>query len=461
MNEHASHHPTPLGRIVSVAVILLSGTLHTACNRHPELQILAEDVPTAHALRAEAPAVPKTIVGGLTLHFSLDKYEVMTKKAYQDLANGSGVYDLILDYNTGLAPYVRNRYVYTLDDIKSTDSVKSMDFSFEKDLFRSAWEEVGWYGEGQDATQGKAVAFPFAANTMVLCYNRRLFDDPVNQRQFRTRYKSDLRPPATWEELRRIAEFFTRPDHSTYGIAMQGDPYFIYYEWANVAYSMGGGVMKKRHGWQGDEFTPVILDSPETVRATEYYLALRRFNASPDFFATDAIKQRDEVMRKGNVAMAIMWSDVLFDLVRSDSGATFGFVPIPGNVSMLAGGSFYVNRHSEHPTETMKLILYFLGKDLQMRLLRNGLCSPLRTAYTREVRDTIPYADALYNSLDRGVYMLEAGPDAEAVISIVGKTLQELWRDTSGLSVQSALRSAKREIEDKRGDIFKKLRSAK
>jgi hypothetical protein len=163
------------------------------CGTGGQLQVLAEDVPTAHALSDVFNDPSLAAVLGKKPNFILDKYELMTKKAYQDLANQSGVYDLILDYNTGLATYTRNKYVYTLDEIKQR---------FPKQLNSAA------------------------------------------KAKYRKDSGHDLAPPTTWEEFRNIARFFTKPDGSSFGVALEGDPYFIYYEWANVAYSMGGGVMK-------------------------------------------------------------------------------------------------------------------------------------------------------------------------------------------------------------------------
>lgn len=444
--------------IVTLTVLCFGALIYFVISPpRPQLQILAEDIPTAGALKklhlpAELAILPPTFV--------LEKYQTMTRKAYQDLANNTGVYDLILDYNTALAPFVRGHFVYNLDELKSMVASELRDgkFPFEDDLFQSAWREVGWYGEGADAATGQPVAIPFAANTMVLCYNRRFFENPQYKLEYRKKFKADLEPPQDWPTFYRLAEFFTRRDEGTYGLAMQGDPYFMYYEWANFAFSMGGGVMQKQHGWQGNELTPLILDSQQTVRATEFYLSLKPFNASTNFFATDAIRQRDEFMRKGNVAMAIMWTDVLHDLARSDGGQIFGYAAIPGSVSMLAGGSYYFNRHGRNPKQAMRLVLHYMRKDVQEELLRNGLCSPLRSAYTPDAIKRVAYADALRKSLDRGVYMLEAGPDAEVIINSIGKTLQELWTGNTGQSVSVALRTTQQDIANKRKDIFSKLR---
>ena len=55
-------------------------------------------------------------------------------------------------------------------------------------------------------------------------------------------------------------------------------------------------------------------------------------------------------MKNGNVAMAIIWSDLAYDLIKlknNNFDERFGFAPIPGNKSGLAGGSFFINKQSK------------------------------------------------------------------------------------------------------------------
>ena len=53
-------------------------------------------------------------------------------------------------------------------------------------------------------------------------YRRDLFDDPKEKAAFKGKYGYDLAAPATYDQLRDIAEFFTRPDQKSFGIALYG-----------------------------------------------------------------------------------------------------------------------------------------------------------------------------------------------------------------------------------------------
>jgi len=158
-----------------------------------------------------------------------------------------------------------------------------------------------------------------------------------------------------------------------------------------------------------------------------------------------------KLMKDRRGAMAIMWSDVLFELVKSDRDA-FGFSPIPGTKSMIGGGIFYVNRESKQPGKSAEFIAYVLNKDEQVKLMQLGLCSPLRSAYDSPEVKAIPYAEALRASLERGVYMVEAGPDADVIQEAVTQAVQRIW--TGQGTVEGELKGATQNLRNKRKEIF-------
>lgn len=440
--------------LVVLAVVLVIRSLWP--EHSVTLHVLGEDSSNIQAMERLRSEYEKS--ARIRIKFDKVSFETAYQKAMHDLASNSGVYDIILQYNFSLSTFVRNDFVLRRDDLIKLVPDPNL-YAFESDLFKNAWEEVGYYrtGSGIDV-RDEAIGYPFAANTMLLCYNKKLFEDQIHKKNYKKRYGKDLAPPKTWDEFYNIAEYFSPPDGSTKGLCLQGKADgWLYYEWCNFAYSMGGGVMgDKKRGWEGDENTPVIIDSPETIAATRYYLSLKKFDGSKDYLSTDATVQRERIKKK-DIAMCIMWSDYVFDLVYAGSKKEedFGFAPIPGDKSMLAGGIYYINKRSKHPAEAARYVMHLMQKGNQVKLMLHGLCSALRTAYgDPEVQQKLPYARALRESLDspRGVYMVEAGPDADAIQVAVTTHLQRLWRGE--VDVEDALMEARRDIESKRAEIF-------
>jgi len=284
-------------------------------------------------------------------------------------------------------------------------------------------------------------------------YNRALFADPNVRTRYRRATGRELRVPETWEEFRHVAAAATDRSAGTFGVVLQGAAGWLYYEWSNFAFGLGGGVMSKQYGWQGDEATPLLVDAPETVAATEFYLRLRPYNAG-DYFSTGQTEQR-AIMLAGRTAMAIMWSDIAIPLAQGADSTRFGFAPIPGDVSMIAGGSFFVNRSTRNRAGVGALLGYLMRSETQARLLGLGLSSPSRAAYEAPENASLPFASALRQSLERGVYMLEAGPDAVAIQQILEEYLQRAWRGDT--DVQTALRLAREQIGAARTEILREV----
>jgi ABC-type glycerol-3-phosphate transport system substrate-binding protein len=271
---------------------------------------------------------------------------------------------------------------------------------------------------------------------MLLAYSRRLLNDPQQQARYLALNGRPLALADTWEELASQVAFFNQPDRGIYGIAMQGKDAWIYYEWANLAFSRGGGVMSKDNGWDSDLSTSLILTEKATVDATREYLNLWRFDPSMQSTALAASspweqreqgKQREFLEGNNNIAFALLWSDEALRLSRARP--EYAFAPIPGKVSMLAGGAFFVSRFSHAQPDAFRLIGAFLTPPAQRQLMLLGLSSPLATTYDDSiVTAAIPYAAALRASLERGVYMLEAGQDADVIIRHVAEALRRLVR---------------------------------
>jgi ABC-type glycerol-3-phosphate transport system substrate-binding protein len=292
------------------------------------------------------------------------------------------------------------------------------------------------------------VAYPFAANTMILVYNRTVLSDARVAGAYQRMFGRSFSPALDWGEFVRAVNLVRSANPEFYGVALQGAAGgWLYYEWVNFLFGLGGRVMNKRYGWQSDLSTPLEIDSPEASRAAELYLSLRSANAG-DFFATDAVKQRD-IMLEGKTAFALMWTDYIPDLAAR--GDMFGFAPVPGTKSMIAGGCYFINKKTRSPERAAKLVSYLLSPAVQKFLALHGLFPPTRAALADVQVQAKPYMPAVRESLERGVYMAEAGPDADLISEQITNSMQRAWRgEIAPTDVGS---SASRAIQDGRKQI--------
>lgn len=418
----------------------------------PTIRVLGEDSSNLQAIEALYKSKP---FAGAKIDFIKKSFEDALQKANIDFAQGTGLYDIVLQYNFSLSSFSRNRYVLTVDELKKLVPQGRFE-EIEGDLFLNVWDEVGKYYKpgSHDGSHPEAIGYPFAANTMLLVMNRRMFADAANKKRFKALTGRDLAVPKTWNEFAELAKFFTSKD--THGVCLQGQQGgWLYYEWSNFLFGMGGRVMNKKFGWAGDQKTEIDVDSEAAVKAAEFYVGLRPYNGC-DFTATGASEQKNDLL-KGKTAMAIVWSDYLWGLIH-DGSVEFDFAPIPGGKSMIAGGSFYISRKTKNPQATAQYVLDLLGKDNQAQLMLKGLCSPVKSAYEHpDVVAKVPYAAALRESLKRGEYMLEAGPDADAIQAVITEQMQRLWQGEGTARIR--LDEAKKQIDKRRAVIWEAVNS--
>ena len=72
----------------------------------------------------------------------------------------------------------------------------------------------------------------------------------------------------------------------------------------------------------------------------------------------------------------------------------------------------------------------------------------MKTAYTEDVMERVSYARALRDSLERGIFMFEAGTDAEIISTALTTYVQKFIRGE--ILAPEALKSIENEINTKK-----------
>lgn len=445
---------------LAVNAALVSSTWGTVACSHDKIviRVLGEDSSNLQAMKALAPKFEGEMRErgrNISVVFDSASFEDAREKADQDFERGSGKYDIVLQYNFSLADYASKRRVLTVKELTHLVP-EGAPRTLESALFNNVWHEVGWYYvDDKDHSKGiMPVGYPFAANTMLLVYNQRFFDDPKIQKRYQAQFHSELRPPQSWTAFKNVAQALTDQSKSECGLALQGkDQGWLYYEWMNVLNGFGGSVMKKDYGWEGGPDTRLELDTPVAADAATYYASLKPYTCG-DFFSVDAPMQR-ELILSDKVGMALMWSDYLFELATRAraKGIRLGFSPVPGSKSLIGGGAYYVNRAGSHPDIAAQFVMFLLREDNQVELTRKGLASPVRAVYQNPLVDSVPYIDALGTSLERASYMLEAGPDADLISSRITEAMQRIWK---GEQPTLVLSETQERLRKERAQLFAK-----
>jgi multiple sugar transport system substrate-binding protein len=420
-------------RLAVVAVILFGMPAG-----HSFARQASEPVPTIHVIGDATSAVDAieqlipefTRETGIQVVLEKAGYAASLQKATADLSTKSGAYDVILQSRDALATFATQGSLYTVDELEKASRKKA---DFEGDLFPNAWKELSAY-------KGSIYGYPSAANTMFVLYRKDLMEDAAEQQSFRKRYGYKLAPPQDWKQYRDLAEFFNRPAEGFYGTLLQGKRFpAVWFEWLNFAYSFGGGVMQREHAWQ---YGPIIINSPETIQATDYYNSLKKFSypGYTDFTWDDAVGQ----MRQGHIFMCLLWSDALFHVVDPKTSSVvgkIGFAPLPagkaGRVAEIAGSSYFVSRYGKHPGASFEFILWMMKRDNQIKQELAKGASARKSVYDDPRVLELPYALANAQSLAVGKTMADTVPEAPQIAEVIETAINDVLSDKN--SSQQAL----------------------
>lgn len=176
---------------------------------------------------------------------------------------------------------------------------------------------------------GRLIGMPAWANAEVVFYRKDLFEDPEEMAAFEAEYGYPLAPPATWQQWRDMATFFTRDEDSDgsnelYGTSTIG---LFAEEWmAHVLQAGSPGVILDDEG-------QVIIDNAQHVAALDFYRApLCEDGSVPANALEIGWGEAQNLFYQGQTAMMKFWAHA-YRLTPEDS-AVDGLV---GVAPMIAG----------------------------------------------------------------------------------------------------------------------------
>ncbi len=141
----------------------------------------------------------------------------MNTRLILDNISDGGDYDLALPATFGLPDLVSSRAIVPLDDYAAR---------YEPEGFRN-----GVLFDVGDSFDGKLYGFQTDGDAYLMFYQRRLLEDPDEQRRYEDRFGEALGIPNTWETLDRQMEWFHRPDQGLYGGLLFRTPGYLAWEW--------------------------------------------------------------------------------------------------------------------------------------------------------------------------------------------------------------------------------------
>jgi multiple sugar transport system substrate-binding protein len=291
------------------------------------------------------------------------------KIAAEFAVRGSG-YDLVVFDSQSMSEFASQDHVVLLNPyLDKSSKIKAADFEV------SALRTYAEYPDGS----GKLYALPVNQDAMGLVYRTDLFGDSKEKAAFRARYGYELAVPQTYNQLRDIAEFFTRPEQNLYGIALYGSQDYdgVTSAFNNVLWSFGGDLWnpetRKANG---------VINSPVSLAALQFYKNL--FNYSPPGATRWYYNEVNEAIHQGRAAMGINW--FYFFSAHADPKISrfadrLGFALLPGQkdadgkfrqYNSVGGQGISISKYSRHVEEAWRFLEWFMSRDIQWRWVRGG-----------------------------------------------------------------------------------------
>jgi multiple sugar transport system substrate-binding protein len=347
------------------------------------LRLLAEDSPQLTAFARIATQYQATTGIGI----EIDRRGNIAS-AGDDGAKHAG-YDLLIAPHRTIGQLVDRGDVQRIDDFLADPALYNPQLlDPHKDLFAGWWPELSWY-------RGHAYGYPFALHPASLWYREDLFDDEDEASAFEKRFGRPLSFPRTPSELEQVVEFFHRPQQSVYGTVLHGraDASLVH-EWLEYAAMFNARILESA---SGDTYGDIVVNSPEAVRATEFFAGLVRY-APPDamkYTQTDAVR----AFERRRIALGIM----RHDLAQSGSsdrnapaGGGVGYAPVPSvagrSVNVIDGETFLIPRGTVQAREAFALMQWTASHDTQVALILNGGLSVRATSFDDPRVSALPKA---------------------------------------------------------------------
>jgi multiple sugar transport system substrate-binding protein len=291
----------------------------------------------------------------------------------------------------------------------------------EMTMFPASIKGYSEYPKGSD----KYWAIPFEGDAIGWAYRKDLFDDPAEKKAFLERYGHELRIPGSWEELRDIAEFFTRPDRGFYGVGLlTGEEYdTVTMGFENVFFSLGGDYGDERYRVKG------ILNSEKSVKALEFFKELYKF--TPPNWDNASYSDTVRAFVDGKVALVNNYFAHMVPLTKKNTNPfETGFFanpvgPYGDRYAALGGMGISIVAYSKKKDAALKFLDWFVKEGTQRKWAELGGFPCNKNVLTSE---EFINKSSFNKALSDSMAMLKdfwAVPEYDQLLSISQKELRE------------------------------------
>jgi multiple sugar transport system substrate-binding protein len=240
----------------------------------------------------------------------------------------------------------------------------------------------------------RVLGLPYHDGPECLIYRKDLFEDPRERKRYAEQYAEPLGAPQTWDEFRRVARFFTRPEENLFGtvIAAYPDGHNTVYDFCLQLWTRGGELF--------EDSGAMHLETPQAQEALDFYRTLLQDDSlmHPGSRSFDSVKS-GFAFAAGEVAMMVNWfgfASMCETVPQSKVKKSVGVVPIPSGggpqVSLNAYWVMGLPVGSRHAEVAWQFFRHCASPEMDKLLtLQGGIGCRKSTWSDAEVNASIPF----------------------------------------------------------------------
>lgn len=331
---------------------------------------------------------------GITVTIEQAPYDSVVQKLTLDASTKQGGYDIASLPYEFIGAFAEQGWLQPIDDRLAETA------SFGSGFDPSAIIPALWTASSR--WRDKTYGLPSNSAVMMMFYRKDLFENAEERAAFKAKYGHDLVVPATWEQYREAAEFFTRKAGAQLGgqqlttdfagVAMTGKRHVAtVLEWMDYGWTFGGGIL--------DDTGNLIIDSRPSIDSLAYMASLAPF-AQPGY--TNATwDETTATLQQGNAALSITWGDTAGAMEATDQSAVagkMGYADIPTlndgdtKVAHLGSWTYVIPGASKNADAAWLFMQWALSAPVQTELANGGGLPALSSAFEdADLQSRLPY----------------------------------------------------------------------
>lgn len=238
---------------------------------------------------------------GIKVNVIQESWSTFPNHFFAEMEARSASWDMVVGDSQWLGQSATQGYYVDITDLLVNEGIK--------ETVTAA--SLSYYGE-YPAGSGKYWAYPTEGDAIGWAFRKDLFGNENEKAAFEAKYGYALNVPATFQQLKDIATFFTRPENNLYGVAL-----YTRKDYDEITMGFESLLFSWGNRWQDPQTNEVleIINSPKAIEACGFYKDLYD-NCQVPGLTNASFGETNEALISGKAAMIMNYLSFAGDLVN-------------------------------------------------------------------------------------------------------------------------------------------------